>query len=85
MWPTYSLLEARRLANDRTIDIELAELAREALAYRQAHPNTEPNALRRTGARVALAASRASLWVARALDECAAEGAGIHSGATPLG
>jgi len=85
MWPNYYLVEAHRLATERQLDADLAELAREAALYRLAHPNTRPNAIRRAGARVALAASRASLRLAQAFDECAADGSGARSGATPLG
>jgi len=85
MWPNYYLLEAHRLANERTADAELAVLIQEATEYRLAHPNTEPNGLRRVGARLALAASRATLRLARTLDECVAEGAGAPNGAAPLG
>jgi hypothetical protein len=85
MWPSYYLLEARRLANERTVDAELAVLIKEAAEYRRAHPNTEPNILRRAGARLALAVSRATLRLARTLDECVAEGAGAPLGAAPLG
>jgi hypothetical protein len=85
MWPNYYLLEARRLANERTANTELEQLIHEARLYRLAHPNTEPNAARRAGARLALAASRASLRLARTLDECIADGAGAPTGATPLG
>jgi hypothetical protein len=85
MWPNYYLLEARRLANERTIDAELAVLIHEAAEYRRAHPSTEPNVPRRVGARLALAASRATLRLARTLDECVAEANGASNGAAPLG
>lgn len=85
MWPNYYLFEARRVANQRTANTELEQLIEEARLYRLAHPNTEPNGLRRAGARLALAASRASLRLARTLDECVADGAGTPSGATPVG
>ncbi len=85
MFPTFFLVEAHRLAVERELDADRAELAREAALFRLAHQSTEPNMLRRAGARVALAASRASLRLAQALDECVAEGGGAPSGASPLG
>ncbi len=85
MWPNYYLIEALRLAAERTDDVEHEALLRAAVEYRRAHPSTEPNPLRRAGARIALAASRASLRLARTLDECAAEGAAASQGAAPLG
>jgi len=85
MWPNYYLLEARRLANERTVEGEHAALIREAAEYRRAHPNTEPNMLRRAAARLALAASRVTLRLARTLDECVAESNGAPNGAAPLG
>lgn len=85
MLPYHFYLEARRLASERTIDAELAVLVREAELYRLAHPNTEPNALRRVAARLALATSRASLRLARTLDECVADGAGASTSATQVG
>jgi hypothetical protein len=84
MWPNYYLLEARRLANERTNNAKLAVLIQEAAEYRRDHPNTEPNVLRRTGARLALTASRATLRLARTLDECVAEGTGAPTGVAPL-
>jgi len=85
MWPNYYLLEARRLANERSHDGELATLIQEAAEYRRAHPNTEPNVLRRAAARLALAASRATLRLARTLDECIAESGAAPNNAAPLG
>jgi hypothetical protein len=86
MWPNYYYLEARRLAAERTVDAELAELVREAALYRQAHPSTDRHPLRRAAARLAMTAGRASVRLARVLDECAVgEGAGSPSGATRLG
>ena len=85
MLPTFYLVEARRLAVERELDADRAELAREAALFRLTHEGGEANVLRRTGARAALAASRASLRLAQALDECVAEGGGARSGASPLG
>ena len=86
MWPNYYELEARRLAVQRTRRVELAELAREAALYRETQQTSGRHVLRRGAARLALAAGRASVRLARALDECAVgDGAGIHSGATRLG
>lgn len=85
MFPTFFLVEARRLAVERELDADRAELAREAALFRLAHESGEPNVLRRSGARLALAASRASLRLAETLDECVAEGGGARSGASPVG
>jgi hypothetical protein len=85
MWPNYYYLEARRIAAQRTVEIELAEMAREAALYRETHRTAERHALRRAGARLALAAGRASVRLAQALDECAAGDAAVRSDATPLG
>jgi hypothetical protein len=85
MWPNYHLLEARRLAAERVRESEQARLAREASRYRLDHQDGEPSALRRSAARVALAASRVSLRIARTLDECVGDAARTSNGATPLG
>jgi hypothetical protein len=92
MWPNYYYLEARRLAAERTVDAELAELARLAALYRDARragvedPSLGSGALRRAGARLALTVGRAALRLAGLLDErVAGDAAGMHSGATPLG
>jgi hypothetical protein len=85
MWPAYHLVEARRLAADRVRESEQARLAREANRYRLSHQDAEPNALRRSAARIALAASHVSLRVARTLDKCVADGVPTSNGATPLG
>jgi len=85
MWPTYHLVEARRLAAERVHESDQARLAREANRYRSNHPTREPNALRRAAARTALAASSLSLRLARVLDECVADGGATSNGATRLG
>ena len=85
MWPTYQLLEARRLAAERVRESEQIRLAREANRYRHDHQAGEPSALRRSAARLALAASQVSLRLARTLDECVADGAATSNGATPVG
>ena len=86
MFPTFFLVEARRLATEHELDADQAELAREAALYRRAHATNEPNALRRIAARLALAMSRAALRLARVLDECAAaDGGGARSEASPVG
>ena len=71
MWPNFYYLEARRLAGERTIDAELAELAREAALYREAQRSGQPGAPRRLAAQVALITGRTALRIARSLDECA--------------
>jgi len=86
MWPNYYYIEARRLAAERTIDAEMAELAREAALYREAHRTTQPGAPRRFAAQVALFTGRTALRIARSLDECAgADVSGNPSSATPVG
>jgi len=86
MFPTFYLVEAHRLAAERQLDADQAELARQAELYRRATAVDTPNVLRRIAARFALATSRAALRLARTLDECAAaDGAGARSGASPLG
>lgn len=92
MWPNYYYLEARRLAAERTVDAELAEVAREAALYREAqraasgNRSGEPRRLRRAAARLALAVGQTALRIARSLDErVASDGASAHSGASPLG
>jgi hypothetical protein len=92
MWTNYYYLEARRLAAERTVNTELAEMAREAALYREARRAgsesgfREPHPLRRAAARLALAVGRTALRIARSLDErVVGDGAGVHSGASPLG
>ncbi len=85
MWPSYHLIEARRLAADRVREAEQARLARQANRYRLDQQAGEPNALRRSAARLALAASQVSLRLARTLDECVADRAATSNGTTPLG
>ena len=86
MWPNYFYIEARRLAAERTIEAELAEMIREAALYREAHRVVQPGALRRFAAQLALLTGRAALRLARALDECAGSDTGSSpSNATPLG
>jgi hypothetical protein len=85
MLPAYHLLEARRVAAERARESDQARLAHAANRYRRTHQDSEPNALRRGAARVALAASQASLRLARTLDECVAESAGTSNGVSPLG
>ena len=86
MWPNYYYLEARRLAAERTVDAELAEMARLAALYRQAHSSAARHPFRRAAARLAMTAGRASVRLAGVLDECAVgDGAGSPSGATRVG
>ena len=86
MWPNYYLLEARRLAAERTLDAELAEMAREAALYREAHRTTERRTVRRVAAQLALAVSHGSVRLARALDDCVvSEGQGGSFESTQLG
>ena len=86
MWPSYYLLEARRLAAERTLDAELAEMAREAARYREGHRTTERRTVRRVAARLALAVSHGSVRLARSLDECVvSEGQGGPFETTQLG
>ena len=86
MWPNHYLIEALRLANERILDADRAALAREAKLYREAHRSDEHSAPRRAAARLALAAGRASVRLARVLDECAVgDGPSVRSGASPLG
>ncbi len=86
MWPNQYFIEARRLAAEHILDADRVVLAREARLYRQAHAGEEHNAVRRAAARLALAAGRASVRLARALDECAAsEAPGVQSPTTQLG
>jgi hypothetical protein len=86
MWPNPYLVEARRLASERILDADRAALVREAKLYREAHRGDEHSAPRRAAARLALAAGRAWVRLARILDECAVgDGPGVRSGASPLG
>lgn len=86
MWPNQYLIEARRLTSERILDADRAALAREARLYREAHRGDDHGAPRRAAARMALAAARGSVRLARFLDECAvSDGAGVQSEATPLG
>ena len=70
MWPNFYYLEARRLAGERTIDVELAELAREAALYRETNRTGEVRTVRRVAARLVLAVGNGSVRLARALDDC---------------
>ena len=86
MWPNQYLIEAHRLTSELILDADRAALAREAKLYREAHRGDDHAGPRRAAARLALAAARGSVRLARFLDECAVgDGAGVHSGATPLG
>jgi len=81
MWPNYYVIEALRTASSRQ-----AEAERAARALREpGDPAGTPNRVRRAGAHVALVVGRQSLRLARALDECVADGSGTPSGASPLG
>ena len=81
MWPSYYVIEALRTASDRQ-----AEAERAVRALREpGDPAGTPNRLRRGGAQLAMLVGRQSLRLARALDECVADGSGTPSGASPLG
>jgi hypothetical protein len=81
MLPSYYMIEAMRIAAERQAEADrLARRPRRPLDAEGA-----PNRLRRAGARVALGVGRQSLRLARALDECAADGSATRSGASPLG
>jgi len=85
MLPAYHLLEARRVAAERARESDQVRLARLANRRRLNLQGGGPNALRRGAARVAVAASRVSLRLARTLDECVADGDGASNGVSPLG
>ncbi len=81
MLPSYYMIEAMRIAAERQAEADRPRPEAASAARCGGHANR----LRRAGARVALGVGRQSLRLARALDECAADGPATRSGASPLG